>query len=106
MDQRYVLDDSYITALLETHNVSADIIANIISIISTIRDNIRYQFLNIDYLTYACYSLICNNMDINLDHITYVDKYMIKSRDHDNSCKVLIRYAKYILSSHKYPYST
>lgn len=103
MDQRYVSDDSYISNKLESHNISSDIITNVISLISPIRETNKYKHLNLDYLTVSCYSLLINNMQINTENITKLENTMIKSNDKDNSCKALIRYAKYILITHNYP---
>lgn len=102
MDQRYIADDSYINRKLESHNISSDIINNIILIISNIRNSDRYKYLNVEYLTVSCYSLICNNMDINTDHIKLVEISMIKSTDHNNSCDALVRYANYVLKSYQH----
>lgn len=102
MDQRYLTDDSYINRKLESHNISSDIINNIILIISNIRNSNRYKYLNIDYLTVACYSLVSNNMDINIEHIVDLEKSMIKSTDHYNSCETLVRYAKYVITSYQH----
>lgn len=102
MDQRYVTDDSYIYRKLESHNISSDIINKIILIISNIRNGIRYKYLNLEYLTVACYSLVYNDMDIKLEHIINIEKIMIKSSDHDNSCETLLRYAKYVITSYQH----
>lgn len=101
MDNRYVKDDGYISKILSRHNINSNIIFDVIDLISNIRDSDKYEYLNMEYLAIAAYSLVTNNMQMDEIYLAELEKSIIKSHDHNTSHKSLIRYCRYIIKSHE-----